>query len=108
MTAGIPGTTTATEKSATLNRGTTPTDTTWGARISMPTDTGTTCRTTAVSGRRPSPETGLLIALAAGSRSRTGAGRGFRTNPGAGRRITTAAGFSMGSPGYGGRGRLTA
>src|SRR6266851_3535246 len=31
-TAGIPGTTTATEKSATLNRGTTPTDTTWGAR----------------------------------------------------------------------------
>ncbi len=108
MTAGIPGTTTATEQSTTLNRGTTPTAATWEAKSSMPTDAGSTCRTTALCGRRPSPRVGLLIVLAAGCGSHTGAGPGCRTNLGDGHRTITAAGFCMADPGCGGQDRLAA
>src|SRR3981081_1564760 len=98
MTSGIPGTTTATKPFATLNRGTTPTATTWEAKISMPTDAGLTCRITGPGGRRPAPPGGLLIAPVDGCGSHTGAGRGSRTNLGGGRPTTTAAGFSMANP----------
>src|SRR6267378_7347323 len=103
MTLGIPGTTIATQPFATLNPGTTLAATTWEVRTSMPTATGSTCRTTAWSGRRPSPRTGLLIAPDGGYGSRIGDGRGSRTNLGDGHRIITDAGSSMANRGCGGR-----